>query len=370
VLKSLARRLTTVASRALRRVGTALREASRPAAPVLRLVTDLLRPRRLLLAENVLLRQQLLVLRRQIKRPSLTAFDRAVIAIASAVTGTWRESVLLVKPETILRWHRQGFQMLWRWRTRHQQPTQARISIETIELIRRMAHENRLWGAERIRGELIKLGIRVAKRTVQKYLKRDAQPRPSGQRWATFLENHSKNVWACDFVQTYDIWFRPIFAFFIINVGTREVVHVAVTRAPTQQWTAQQLRNATPFGNGPRFIIRDRDCKFGADFDRAVQALGTQVIKTAVRTPDMNATCERFLGSVRRECLDHVIVSSERHLLAVLAEYVRYFNRVRPHQGLGQRTPTSVEGSAATGAGQVISFPVLGGLHNDYRRAA
>jgi len=144
----------------------------------------------------------------------------------------------------------------------------------------------------------------------------------------------------------------------------------ARARAPDQQWTAQQLRNATPFGKGPRFIIRDRDCKFGADFDRAVQALGTRVIKTAVRTPDMNATCERFLGSVRRECLDHVIVLSERHLLAVLAEYVRYFNRVRPHQGLGQRTPTSVEGSAATGAGQVISFPVLGGLHNDYRRAA
>jgi putative transposase len=370
VLKSLASRLTTVARRALRRLGTTLRAASRPATPALGLVTNLLRPRRLLPAEKVILRQQLLVLRRQVKRPHLTAFDRAVIVAPSAVTGTWRESVLIVKPETIVRWHRQGLQMFWRWRTRHQHAPQTRISIDTIELIRRMACENRLWGAERIRGELLKLGIRVAKRTIQRYLKRDAQPRPSGQRWATFLENHSKNVWACDFVQTYDIWFRPIFAFFIINVGTREVVHVAVTRAPTQQWTAQQLRNATPFGGGPGFIIRDRDCKFGADFDRAAQALGTRVIKTAVRTPDMNASCERFLGSVRRECLDHVIVLSERHLLAVLAEYVSYFNHARPHQGLGQRTPTSVEGSAPAGAGQVISFPVLGGLHNDYRRAA
>jgi putative transposase len=330
VLKSLVSRVTTATRRALRRVSAVFREASRPAAPVFGLVTDLFRPRRLLLAENVLLRQQLLVLRRQIKRPNLTAFDRAVIVIASAITSAWRESVLLVKPETILRWHRQGFQMFWRWRTRHQKP-QPRISVDTIELIRRMARENRLWGAERTRGELLKLGIRVAKRTIQRYLKRGVRPRRTDQRWATFLENHSKNIWACDFVQTYDIWFRPIFAFFIINLRTREVVHVSATRAPSQQWTAQQLRNATPFGKGPRFLIRDRDCKFGTEFDRAAQALGTRVIKTAVRTPDMNATCERFLGSVRRECLDRwvssgssldgdghddVIVLSERHLLA------------------------------------------------------
>jgi len=224
------------------------------------------------------------------------------------------------------------------------------------------------WGAERIRGELLKLGIRVAKRTVQRYSKRDVQPRPSGQRWATFLENHSKNIWACDFVQTYDIWFRPIFAFFIINVGTREVVHVAVTRAPTQQWTAQQLRTAKPFDKGPCFIIRDRDCKFGADFDRAAQALDTRVIKTAVRTPDMNAICERFLGSVRRECLDHVIVLNERHLLAVLVEYIRYFNHARPHQGLNQNSPSGPQPAALVG--EVIAFPVLGGLHYNYRRAA
>ena len=257
--------------------------------------------------------------------------------------------------------------MFWRWRTRHRKP-QPRISIDTIELIRRMARENRLWGAERIRGELLKLGVRVAKRTVQKYLRTGVKPRSTGQRWATFLENHGKDIWARDFVQTYDIWFRPIFAFFIINLGTREVVHVSVTRAPTQQWTAQQLRNTTPFGKGPRFIIRDRDCKFGAEFDRAAQALGTRVIKTAVRTPDMNATCERFLGSVRRECLDHVIVLSERHLLTVLAEYIRYFNQARPHQGLNQNSPTGPR--LPTLAGEVIAFPVLGGIHHDYRRAA
>ncbi len=231
-----------------------------------------------------------------------------------------------------------------------------------------MADENRLWGAERIRGELLKVGIRVAKRTIQKYLKQGTQRRSTGQRWATFLENHANEIWACDFVQTYDIWFRPIFAFFIINLGTREVVHVAITRSPTSGWTAQQLRNATPFGARPRFLIRDRDDKFGADFDRAAVALGTRVIKTAVRTPDMNATCERFIGSVRRECLDHVIILSERQMLTFLADYVRYFNEARPHQAFAQSTPMRT--TMAPRKGKVVAFPVLGGLHHDYRRAA
>jgi putative transposase len=231
-----------------------------------------------------------------------------------------------------------------------------------------MARENRLWVAERIRGELLKLGIRVAKRTIQRYLKPSMEPRRTGQRWATFLENHAKDIWACDFIQTYDIWFRPIFVFFIINLGTREVVHAAVTRSPSRAWTAQQLRNATPFGEGPRFLIRDRDDKFGADFDRAAEALGARVIKTAVRTPDMNATCERFLGSVRRECLDHVIILSQRHLLAVLAEYIGYFNSARPHQSLDQNVPSGVRLSAH--GPRLVAVPVLGGLHHDYRRAA
>jgi putative transposase len=292
--------------------------------------------------------------------------DRLVIVGASALTGTWRDSLMVVKPETVLRWHRQAFQAIWRWKSRRAQ--QPRVAPETIELIRRMASENRLWRAERIRGELLKLGIRVTKRTIQRYLKSTDRPQPNGQRWATFLKNQSTDIWACDFLQTYDVWFRPIFAFFLVNVGTREVIHVGVTRAPTSAWTAQQLRNATPSGTGPRFIIRDRDSKFGADFDRAAEAVGARVIKTAVHTPDMNATCERFLGSVRRECLDHVIVVSERHLRAVLAEYVGYFNRLRPHQGLRQSVPMGA--SPPLSEGQVIAISVLGGLHHDYRRAA
>jgi transposase InsO family protein len=233
-----------------------------------------------------------------------------------------------------------------------------------------MATESQLWGAERIRGELLKLGIRVAKRTVQRHM-RDARPTAphGGQGWRTFLRNHT--VWACDYLQVYDIWFRPIFAFFIVDVNAKNVVQVSVTRAPTQAWTAQQLRNATPFGRGPQFIIRDRDDKFGAVFDRIAAGVGARVVRTAVRAPLMNAVCERFLGSVRRECLDHVIILSERHLRQVLAEYaLRYFNTARPHRGIGQLTPVPGERAAARLAGPITAIPVLGGLHHDYSAAA
>ena len=233
-----------------------------------------------------------------------------------------------------------------------------------------MASDNRLWGAERIRGELSKLGIRIAKRTVQRYI-RGAHP-PSthrGQNWATFLRNHT--VWACDFLQTYDIWFRPVFAFFIVDVNTGRVVHVAATRAPTRQWTAEQLRNATPFGKGPSFLLRDRDDKFGPGFDRVAEGAGTRVVRTAVQAPLMNSVCERFLGSVRRECLDHQIILSQTHLQRFLADYaLRYFNTARPHQRIGQRIPVPGERVRALSAESITALPVLGGLHHDYRAAA
>jgi putative transposase len=237
-------------------------------------------------------------------------------------------------------------------------------------LIRRMAAENRLWGAERIRGELLKLGIRIAKRTVQRFMRgaRPGAPR-NGQRWRTFLRNHT--VLACNLLETYDVWFRPVFAFFIVDVSAKRVVHVAVTRAPTQAWTAQQLRNATPLGQGPKFIIRDRDDKFGAVFDRVATGAGVRVLRTAVQTPLMNSVCERFLGSVRRECVDHMIILSESHLQHVVAEYaLSYFNTARPHQGIGQRIPVPTERARALLADSVTAIPVLGGLHHDHCVAA
>ncbi len=188
-------------------------------------------------------------------------------------------------------------------------------------------------------------------------------------RGAPFLRNHT--VWACDFLQIHDIWFRPIFAFFIVDVNSKRVVHVGVSRNPTEQWTAQQLRDATPFGDAPRFIIRDRDGKFGSSFDRVAMCANMRVLKTAVRAPLMNSVCERFLGSVRRECLDHVLIVGQRHLLHVLREYAfDYFNGQRPHQGIAQQVPVPSKRASYSAGANVVAIPILGGLHNDYRVAA
>jgi putative transposase len=238
---------------------------------------------------------------------------------------------------------------------------------ETIDLIRDMARRGRLWGAERIRGELLKLGIKVSKRTIQKYM-RYVHSRRGGQRWATFLKNHAHETWACDFVQTYDIFFRQVYAFFIVHLASRRVVLVAATRNPTQEWTAQQLRNATMDGDAPRFLVRDRDDKFGAAFDHVAEGAGTKVIKIAVGAPNMNAVAERFVGSARREMLDHVLLLGDRHLDSLVRQYKDYFNGARPHQGIEQRIPSGIQHHDL--ATPIRITPVLGGLHADYRRAA
>jgi len=359
--------LTTTLRAVASRLCVAVREALRPTSAAAGLARDAFRTRAQLLAENTLLRQQLIVARRTVRRPQLTTKDRALMVLASAFCRTWRDATLIVSPNTVLRWHREGFRLLWKWKSKRRRAAPPRIADSTIELVQRMARENRLWGAERIRGELLKLGIRVSKRTIQRLLR---APRPPGDRqsWRTFLRNHT--VWACDFLQLYDVWFRPIFAFFIVDVNTKRVVHVGVTRSPARTWVAQQLRNATPFGEGPEFIVRDRDTKFGADFDRAAVGAGSRVIKCPVRSPLVNATCERFLGSVRRECLDHVIILGTGHLRSTLREYVDYFNGLRPHQGLKQRIPGGSAMPENVLPGTVTAIPVLGGLHHDYRRAA
>jgi len=324
-----------------------------------------------LIAENALLRQQLIVLARAEKRPRLTRTDRALLVLLAGLVRTWRQALLIVRPDTLLRWHRQGFRLFWRWRStpRARQP---RVPPDTVALIQQMARENRLWGAERIRGELRKLGIAVCKRTVQKYMRRARPPRPPGQAWGTFLRTHAREVWACDFLQLTDLCFRPLFAFFVVEMASRRVVHVGVTRAPTDAWVAQQLREATPYGQAPRFLIRDNDGKFGGAYARVAATSGIEMLRTPYRAPRANALCERFLGSVRRECLDHVLPLGERHLRRVLVEYVRYFNHARPHQGLGQQVPDapSSAGASPTTDGPVVADPVLGGLHHEYRRAA
>jgi putative transposase len=235
-----------------------------------------------------------------------------------------------------------------------------------------MAANNRLWGAERIRGELLKLGIRVAKSGIRTYIRQVRPPRRSGQTWATFLRNHAPESWACDFLPVTDLGFRSLHAFFVIALGSRRVIHVGVTRHPTDAWVAQQLREVTGFGQRPTYLIRDNDGKYGPAFARVATTTGIVELRTAYRAPRQNATCERFLGSVRRECLDHVLVLGEAHLRRILSEYVRYFSRERPHQGLAQRVPDLSEATSvrAEERGSVRSTSVLGGLHHAYARAA
>jgi len=275
----------------------------------------------------------------------------------------WRHALLIVRPETLLGWHSAGFRSCWRRKSRPG-PGRPPLAAETIVLIRRMAAENPLWGAERIRGALGKVGIHVAKRTIRTYLRGRRAPRPRGQTWATFLRNHAPDSWACDFLPVTDRRFRPRCACFIIEQATRRVVHVGPTRHPTDAGVAQQLREAIPFGQRPRYLIRDDDGKFGAMFASVAAASGIMILHTPPRAPHANAVCERFLGSVRRACLDHLLVLGERQLSRVLRAYVAYCNRARPHQGWGQALPEPPPEKTERCAGPLRAVPVLGGLHH------
>jgi putative transposase len=334
-------------------------------------LTDLARNKSELVAENALLRQQLIILRRQVKRPACTKTDRMLLVLLARMVRTWKQALVIVQPETLLRWHRQGFKLFWKYTSRAASP-KPRISPETVALIKEMARDNRLWGAERIRGELLKLGICVCKRTVQKYLRQVRATRPRGQTWRTFIHTHAQQIWACDFLPVTDLFFRSLFAFFIVELHSRRVIHVGVTRSPTDAWTAQQLREATAYGVGPKYLIRDNDGKFGVGFAQVAKTSRIEILKTPYHAPRANAICERFLGSVRRECLDHLLILHEEQLQRVLIVYTHYFNRARPHQGIQQQRPEPQAGPLPpdpTG-GKVLSFPVLGGLHHDYRRSA
>jgi transposase InsO family protein len=312
------------------------------------------------------------VLGRQVKRPVLTPADRLRLILLARLARGWRTALLIVQPETLLRWHRHGFRLVWRARSRGTSK-RPQVSAETVAAIRRLAAENRLWGAKRIRGELRKLGVGVGKRTVQRHMRTAPPPRPGGggQTWATFLRNHADETWACDFLQVMDLGFRALFAFVIVELGSRRVVHVGVTRHPTDAWVAQQLREATPFDQRPKYLIRDNDRKYGPAFARVAAGSPIAVLRTPVRAPRANAVCERFLGSVRRECLDHVFVLGEKHLRRVLREYVAYFNTARPHKRIAQAIPAVPKAApAACPGGPIVSIPVLGGLHHEYRPAA
>ena len=322
-----------------------------------------------LLLENLALRQQLAVLSRQRKRPRVQNRDRLFWILLSRLFQDWRSCLLFVKPETVVKWHRGGFRQYWRWKSRVRRPGRPAIDTEVRAAIRQLLDENALWGAPRIHGELLKLGYQVSERTVGRYLKRIRPRRTSSQSWMTFLRNHLGCTAACDFFVVPTATFRVLYCFLVMTHERRRVVHFHVTTNPTARWAAQQLIEAFPGdGTEPKYLIRDNDGIYGDYFVRRVAGMEIEEKRTAPRSPWQNPFCERVIGSVRRECLDHLIILSESHLRHILHEYFRYYHESRTHLSLGKDAPTPR--TLAPGQGHLVATPILGGLHHSYRRAA
>jgi transposase InsO family protein len=335
-------------------------------------LTDLGRSKSELIAENALLRQQLIILKRQVKRPTFTRTDRILLVLLARLVRTWQQALVIVQPDTRLAVASGALSLVLEAQVKGScSQAEGRRRNDCLEKTR-WRRTIAVFGAERIRGELLKLGLRVCKRTIQKYMRQVRTTRPRGQTWTTFLHTHAANIWACDFLQVTDLFFRPLFAFFLIELKTRRVIHVGVTRSPSDAWVAQHLREATPYGQAPKYLICDNDSKFGPSFARVARTNGIKILKMPYHAPRANAICERFLRSVRQECVDHLLILGEKQLQRVLNAYVVYFNQARPHQGMAQQIPEQRRSvpSAQDAGNKVIALPVVGGLHHDYHLAA
>ena len=328
---------------------------------------SLLKTRQQLLLENLALRQQLAVLNRSAKRPQLRPSDRIFWLVLSRLWRHWSETLLIVQPETVVHWHRQGFRCYWAWKSRVQRLGRPSLDLTVRELIRNMSRANPLWGAPRIHGELLKLDIHVSQATVSKYMIRDRKP-PS-QSWRTFLNNHLPDLVSIDFFTVPTATFRVLYVFIVLSHQRRCVMHFNVTDHPTAQWTAQQVIEAFPFETAPRYLLRDRDGIYGRDFLRRVAGMGIEQVCTAPRSPWQNPYVERLIGSVRRECTDHLVILDEYHLQRILRNYMAYYHGRRTHLSLHKDAP---EGRVAESAelGEIQAFPVVGGLHHVYTRKA
>jgi transposase InsO family protein len=325
-------------------------------------------------AENMFLRKQLaLYLEREVKPRRASDATRLSMVLCSRLFA-WQTALVNVKPDTFLSWHRKGFRLLWRWKSRPR--GRPRVPTDLQELIVKMALENLTWVEERIAAELLlKLGIRVSPRTVRRYMPPDIGPRkrvPS-QRWRTFVRNHARGILASDFLVVVTARFRVLYVFVVMEVGTRKIVHFNVTDHPTADWTLQQFREVMG-EQSHRFVIHDRDSIYSLQLDSALKAMGLRVLKTPFQAPQANACCERVIGTIRRECLDFLIPLNERHLRGLLKEWVAHYNRGRPHSSLGPGIPDP--GSCYQQAKpcgyqipidhRVVSKAILGGLHHEY----
>ena len=326
-----------------------------------------IRSRLELAAEILALRHQLAVLQRTTpKRPRLRPIDRLLWMLLSSVWPNWRQAVQIVTPATVVRWHRRAFAAYWRWNSRPRRVGRPALASNLRALIRQMREANPLWGAPRIHGELQKLGIEVSQATVAKYLGRRRGP-PS-QSWRTFLTNHVSQLASIDFFTVPTATFRVLFVFVVLSHDRRRIVHVNVTAHPTAAWTAQQLREAWPWDTAPRFVIRDRDGIYGSDPRRTAQQMGVEEVLTAPRSPWQNPFVERVIGSLRRECLDHVIVWNERSLRRHLQRYLALLStsgaltsrwtKMRPSRGSPNRQPAARSSQSRTSAVCIITTNV------------
>src|ERR1700692_3874450 len=314
-------------------------------------------------AENAVLRHQLIVLRRRGRgRIQPTDSDRWFFV----QMYRWFPSILTVvtiaRPETLVRWHRAGFRRYWRWKS-NSRGGRPRVEMELRALIRQMSTENQLWGAPRIHGELLKLGFSVAQSTVAKYMV--TRRGPPSQGWKTFLRNHAPDIAAMDLFVVPTIGFKLLYGFVIVRIDRRDLVWINVTTNPTAEWIARQITEAFPWDGAPRYMIRDRDRIYRAVVTRRLRAMGIRDKPIAPASPWQNGFAERLIGSIRRECLDHIIVLGEEHLRRILKNYAAYYNGVRTHRSLNKDAPIS---RPVQRSGIISSHAILGGLHHQYVR--
>jgi putative transposase len=331
-----------------------------------------------LAAENLFLRKQLALYLERKVTPRRASNSTRLTLVVLAQFIEWRAPLTIVQPDTLVRWHRHAGRLLWRRKSRPR--GRPRIPRELQRLIADMARANRTWGEERIAAELfVKLGISVSPRTVRRYMRkpRSAHPGSSTQAWSTFVRNHARDILASDFFVTVTARFRLLYVFVALDLGTRRLLHWNVTEHPTAEWTVQQFRACVTGESAHRFVVHDHDAIYSTAVDGSLRAMGLRILKTPIGTPQANAHCERLIGTARRECLDWVIPLNERHLRRVLAEWVRHYNRGRPHSRLGPGLPDPPANTRERSSGhqlprahRVVAKPILGGLHHEYRLEA
>jgi transposase InsO family protein len=314
-------------------------------------------------AENAALRHQLIVLRRKMHgRVRLTNNDRLFFILLYRWFPSVLKALIIIRPQTIVRWHQAGFRRYWRWKSRSL-GGRPRIDTGLRALIRKMSIDNPLWGAPRIHGELLKLGFEVAQSSVAKYMVKRRGPPSQG--WRTFLRNHAPDIAAMDLFVVPTIGFDLLYAFIIVRLDRRELVWINVTTNPTAEWIARQITEAFPWNKNPQYLIRDRDRVYGTMVTRRLHAIGIRDKPTAPASPWQNSFAERLIGSIRRECADHILVLSEAHLRRILKAYARYYNDIRTHWSLDKDAPLS---RPVQRTGIINSHAVLGGLHHHYVR--